>query len=285
MDKNGTLYTVLFAAAVCLVCGIAVAASAVGLSQRQEQNRIIDKKEKVLAAAGLLPEGQVTSTQINRIFEERVEPRVVNLETGREAEGIDPVKFDQKAAMKDPQRSSPAPPNDAQVRRIPENGLIYEVREEGELSTLVLPVQGKGLWSTLYGFLALDADTVTIKGLIFYQHGETPGLGGEVDNPRWRRLWIGRKALDEMFEPVIEVIKGPAGPPEEEPHKVDGLSGATITSRGVTHLLRFWLGEHGYGPTLAQYRLGLGQQGSGPSSHEGSTDKPGRGSKRQEEAQ
>lgn len=263
MNKNGTSYTVFFAAAVCLVCGVAVASSAVGLASKQEQNKIIDRREKVLAAAGLLPEGKIPPQQVTEIFEQNVQARVVELATGTDAAGVDATTFDQNAAMKDPKESTPARTNPAQVQRIPKNGLIYEIKEGGQIQTLVLPVQGKGLWSTLYGFLALDADTITVKGLIFYQHGETPGLGGEVDNPRWRQLWVGRKAFDADFSPAIEVIKGQAGSVDTDPHKVDGLSGATITSRGVTHLVQFWLGEHGYGPTLAAYRQAVSASASG----------------------
>jgi Na+-transporting NADH:ubiquinone oxidoreductase subunit C len=254
MDKNSTIYTVIFAAAVCLVCGVAVASSAVGLREQQEKNKVVDRKAKVLAAAGLLPEGKVTAEEVTKLYAESVVPRVVNLKTGESVEGTDPASFDMQAAMKDPATSESAPDNPAKVSRIPEQGLYYEIQSGGKTESLVLPVEGKGLWSTLYGYLALESDTVTIKGLIFYQHGETPGLGGEVDNPRWQSLWDGRKAFDAEFKPVVEVAKGEAGSVEQDPHRVDGLSGATITSRGVTHLLRFWLGEHGYGPTLTRYR-------------------------------
>jgi Na+-transporting NADH:ubiquinone oxidoreductase subunit C len=106
----------------------------------------------------------------------------------------------------------------------------------------------------MYGFLALDKDLATIRGLSFYKHGETPGLGGEVDNPVWKAKWPGRLAFGEAGTPDIHVIKGAAGPVESDPHRVDGLSGATITSNGVTHLLRFWLGENGFGPYLSKLR-------------------------------
>lgn len=254
MDKNTTGYTVIFAAAVCLVCGIAVASAAVGLREKQEVNKLIDKKSKVLAAVGLLPEGKVPAETIARLYESNVVPRVIELTTGEPAADIDSASFDMQEAMKDPEQSAPAPQNPAQVRNLPTHGLLYEIQEDGVTKSLVIPVQGKGLWSTLYGFLALSVDTETIQGLIFYQHGETPGLGGEVDNPKWRERWVGRKAFDKNHDPVIEVIKGQAGSVKEDPHRVDGLSGATITARGVTHLVQFWLGESGYGPALAKYR-------------------------------
>lgn len=254
MDKNSTLYTVLFAAAVCLICGIAVASSAVGLRDRQEMNKVIDKKSKVLAAAGLLPDGEIANTEITRLYEAHVVPKLVVLKSGQEVTGENAAEFDLKQAMKDPEHSVAAPENPAKVMRLPEKAVLYEIQSNGKTSALVFPVEGKGLWSTLYGFLALSADTDTVQGLIFYQHGETPGLGGEVDNPRWRALWPGRKPFDQDHLPALEVVKGSAGSVEQDPHHVDGLSGATITSRGVTHLLAFWLGENGFGPTLARYR-------------------------------
>lgn len=254
MNKNSTAYTVVFAAVVCLVCGVAVASAAVVLREQQEINKVIDKKSKVLSASGLLPEGKVTAEEVSRLYDENVTPKVYDLKTGQLAAGVDAATFDQKQAMKDVETSVSAPPNPAQVMRIPHQALVYEIGKGGKTDSLVLPVEGKGLWSTLYGFLALSVDTSTIQGLIFYQHGETPGLGGEVDNPRWQQLWADRKPFNDKYEPVIAVIKGQAGTSQDDPHHVDGLSGATITSRGVTDLLQFWLGKHGYGPTLETYR-------------------------------
>ena len=92
--------------------------------------------------------------------------------------------------------------------------------------------------------------------MTYYKHLETPGLGCEVDNPRWRRLWPGRVAFDDRGTPAIEVVRGRAGSLQGDPHRVDGLAGATITGRGVTGMLRFWLGEHGYGPYLKRLQGG-----------------------------
>jgi Na+-transporting NADH:ubiquinone oxidoreductase subunit C len=136
---------------------------------------------------------------------------------------------------------------------------VYQVTEGGRLDMIVLPVEGKGLWSTLYGFLALGADTNTVRGIAFYQHGETPGLGGEIENPAWTFLWKGRKVYDSRWEPAIEVIKGKAGSPKDAPLQVDGISGATLTGKGVTCLVRRWVGPEGYGPYLAGIREGGGE--------------------------
>ena len=125
-----------------------------------------------------------------------------------------------------------------------------------QLELVVLPIEGLGLWGTLYGFVALDGDLRTIRGLTFYEHKETPGLGGEVDNAGWKALWIGRLAFDEELKPAIAIVKGRAGSVSDDPYAVDGLSGATVTSRGVTNLLRFWLGPEAFGPYLTRLREG-----------------------------
>lgn len=257
MQRFSTLYTIGFSAAVCVVCSLLVSASAVSLRSFQSANAALDKKTNVLLAGGLIEPGESPSAQrVDELFEP-IEAVVIDLATGQETE-IDPATFDMEAEMKNPVTSEQAPPNDAGLARVPKHALVYKVMKEGELDELILPIQGKGLWSTLFGFLALDADGETIRGITFYQHGETPGLGGEIDNPKWKKLWIGREAFNEQWVPVIEVIKGHAGPPEEDPHQIDGLSGATITSRGVSHLVQFWLGgpngEYGFGPYLEQLR-------------------------------
>ena len=258
--QHSNLYTIAFAAVLCIVCSIVVASSAVGLKDRQDHNKLIDQQKKVLAVVGLLPEGKTTDAEITQLFQERLEPRIVALETGEYVEGLDPLTFDQRKAAKDPDTSRVAPSNPARVRRVPDNALIYVLREGEQVTALVLPIEGMGLWSTLYGYVALEGDAQTILGLTFYEHGETAGLGGEVDNPRWKALWPGRKAFDANWEPEIAVIKGAAGPPAEAPYDVDGLSGATLTCNGVTNGLHFWLGEPGFGPFLARYRAEAGIQ-------------------------
>lgn len=247
-------YIIGFSCAVCVVCSLLVSSAAVSLKPRQEQNAQLDRQVNVLLAAGLLEPGQRQGReQIAQIFKERIQPVVVELATGAETD-IDPATFDPEAEMKNPQRSKPAPPNAAQVQRIPTRALVFKVMKDGDLNEVVLPIMGKGLWSTMYGFIAVDADGNTVRGLTFYQHGETPGLGGEVDNPTWKAHWPGRKIYDQAGEVKLEVIKGRAGPVEEAPHKVDGLSGATITSRGVSHTVEFWFGENGFGPYLKKLR-------------------------------
>ena len=228
------------------------------LRDRQEENRVLDLRSKVLFVSDLVDQGEVLAReQINERFEENLTALVVELETG-EPTDIDVLTFDQRAATQDPSRSEVAPSNPAKVSRVPDHALIYQRLVDGEVDRLILPVQGYGLWSTLYGFIALSGDLETIEGLTFYEHGETAGLGGEIDNPRWLALWPGRKVFGDDWEPEIQVVKGAAGPVESDPYRVDGLAGATITARGVENLLHFWLGENGFGPYLERYRAEKG---------------------------
>ena len=248
-------YVLLFSAAVCGVCAIFVSSLAVGLRERQEVNELLFKQKNVLEAAGLLEPGEEADAERVAELFARIEPMVIDLSTGEEVEGIDAATFDQQTAKKDPDTSTVAPKNSASVFRLPNNAQIFKVNNEaGKVEMLILPIEGYGLWSTLYGFIALDADTRTVRGLTYYQHGETPGLGGEVDNRSWKALWPERRVFDDSWQPKIEVIKGQAGKPAEDPYRVDGLSGATITSRGITNMLHFWLGPHGFGPFLENFR-------------------------------
>lgn len=257
MRSFSVKYIILFSIAICGVCSILVSGAAVSLADAQNLNKALDKKRNVLLAAGMAKSDEkISKEEIQKRFE-RFQPVLVDLATGKEIDDANAGAFDQQKAKKDPAQSSLAPANNAGILRVPNKVLVYKVLgDDGKVEMLVLPIEGYGLWSTLYGFLALDGDTTTVKGLTYYEHGETPGLGGEVENPRWRSLWVGRKAYDDNWEPKISVIKGAAGPVAEDPHHVDGLSGATITSRGVSNMMDFWLGEHGFGPYLKTLREG-----------------------------
>ncbi len=253
--RESPAYIIGFAAMVCLVCALPIAAAAVGLRPRQELNQRLDRLTKVLNVAGLATADEaLTPEDIEGRFAEFVTPRAVDMSTGATVDTIDVATYDQRAAAKDPQISFVAPENAARVIRLPRVALVYEVVREGALQSIILPIQGYGLWSTMYGYLALEADARTVAGITFYEHGETAGLGGEIENPRWQSRWVGRSAVNDAGEVQLRVIKGAAGPPDADPYQVDGLSGATITGRGVTATLEFWLGPDGFGPYLERMR-------------------------------
>ncbi len=256
---RGTGYTLGFAALVCLVCSILVTSTALALKDRQEANRLLDLRRNVLVAAGKAEPGErLTPEQVDLRFGS-IQALVLDRRTAELQAEVSAASFDARWEEQNPATSLAVSDNPAGLSRLPDRVLVYQVCEAGRLQSLILPVQGKGLWSTLYGFLALGADTSTIGGVAFYQHAETPGLGGEVDNQRWRERWKERQAFDQQGQPRIEVIKGKAGSPADDPHRVDGLSGATLTTNGVTNLVQFWLGDEGYGPYLEQVRAGGGE--------------------------
>jgi Na+-transporting NADH:ubiquinone oxidoreductase subunit C len=259
MNVNSTRYTIVFATVVCVVCALLVSVAAVMLQPRQKANARLYMEKNVLIAAGLVKPGEdVSRQQVERFFQTDVRARLVDFATGEllPEDRTNARDYDQRAARNDPGASRAAPPNNAGVGRMPSTGVVYLVGRDGKVEQVVIPLEGLGMWGTVYGFMALDRDASTIRGLTYYEHKETPGLGGEIGNPAWLALWQGRKAYDEQGLPRIAVIKGTAGPPEKDPLKVDGMSGATITSNAITRLTQFWLGDEGYGKFLRRFREG-----------------------------
>lgn len=255
MSKNdGIGKTLLVAFAICIVCSVVVSTAAVVLKPAQEANKTLDRKRNILAAAGMLEPGRSVEEQFAQ-----VQTRVIDLETGEFTDERNPENYEPVKAAKDPSQSIDLSQEEdiAGIGRRENYALVYLVEGNGgDLDKVILPVRGYGLWSTLYGFIALESDLNTIAGLGFYEHGETPGLGGEVDNPRWKALWPGKQVYRDG-EVEIELIKGSVEPDNPRAEwRVDGLSGATLTSRGVTHLVQFWLGEQGYKPFLNNLKSG-----------------------------
>lgn len=247
--------TIIVTLLLCIVCSVVVSAAAVLLRPTQIANKSLDFKRNVLSAAGLLEEGQ----DVEVVFSERVEAKVVDLETGTFTDEVDAVSYDQRRASKDVNLSTELADSEdiAKISRRENFSVVYLVNDQDGLQKVILPIKGYGLWSTLYGFLALEADMNTVVGLVFYEHAETPGLGGEVDNPKWKAQWVGKEIYDADGSVVISVIKGSVDENSSNAkHQVDGLSGATLTGRGVHNLLHFWLGEDGYKPFLTNLKNG-----------------------------
>lgn len=244
-------YSVLVLA---LVCSTLVAGAVVGLQPRQEANRQLDRKKNILAAAGLYREDR----PIDQLFA-GIETRIVELATGRyvPADQLAPESYNQlKAALSaDLGRSLDAAEDLARIRRLEKYSLVYVVIQDGKAAQYVLPVRGKGLWSTMFAYVAVDADLNRIHGVAFYQHGETPGLGGEVENRHWQRLWQGKRIYADSGEVAIRVVKGKAAESgAQAAYEIDGLSGASLTTQGVDRLLHFWFGDGGFKPFFRQLR-------------------------------
>ncbi|OED45199.1 Na(+)-translocating NADH-quinone reductase subunit C [Chromatiales bacterium (ex Bugula neritina AB1)] len=239
---------------MCLVCSVVVSAAAVLLRPTQAANAALDRKRNIVQVAGLLQEGG----DVEAAFK-NVESRIVDLDTGEFTDQFNGVSYDQYAAASDPAISSALNKDQdiAGIGRRAQFAEVYLIGGSDNYSQIVLPIHGLGLWSTLYGFVSLENDLTTISGLKFYNHAETPGLGGEVDNPVWQEKWQGKQAFDSAGNLKIEVVKGVVVPGSSgEAWQVDGLAGATLTSRGVSQLLRFWLDENGFGSFLKNLKQG-----------------------------
>jgi Na+-transporting NADH:ubiquinone oxidoreductase subunit C len=223
MNTSSNAYVLGFAVTVCVVISAMLAVTATSLRETQEAAKEFDRKKNVMSACGLIQDGDLRPRQeLEQLYQQRVREQIVDLETGKVDATMTAAKV---AELKDAKQRS----------RYRSTAVALD--EQGKEATFVLPIQCKGLWGPMSGYLALDRDANTVRGITFYQHVETPGLGGEVDNPQWKAAWVGKTVLDDKGTLVgVTVKKGKVDPSiaAEKRHYVDGLSGATITSTGVT---------------------------------------------------
>ncbi len=252
LPNDNIVKTIGVAALLCLVCSVIVSGAATLLKPTQVANALLDKKNNILAVSGI----DLTGKSVADAFSQ-IETKVIDMATGEFTDAVDPVTFDQRKASKDSDyRVELSGDQDvAQIGGRSKYASVYLVKEGDAVSKIILPIKGYGLWSTLYGFIALEGDANTVSGITFYEHKETPGLGGEIENKKWQASWDGKKIVDASGQPVIQLIKGTVSPetPRAE-YKIDGLAGATLTSNGVTNLVQFWMGEDGFGPYLEKVR-------------------------------
>ena len=255
MEVNSLKNTFIVATTVSLVCAVVIATAAVVLKPFQEKNVLRDKQRNILQAAGLYQPNLAIEAQYEKVEEIVYDFTSNQLLFDENSLSVDPLKM---AAL--PDQSVKLVDNDpAKIGSLENQTVIYLVRDsDNQVEKIVLPVRGAGLWSTLYGFLALERDGNTIAGIGFYQHGETPGLGGEVDNPKWKQQWIGKKLFAGGSDDLkLKVMKGMVAANDSlKEHRIDGLAGASLTTRGVDNLVNFWLGEQGFAPLISVIRQG-----------------------------
>ena len=277
-DKNSIPNTFITATVVCLVCSFLVAGAAVALKPMQDRNKERDIMTNIIQVAGYQDRDLEAAGSVEAVFEKGngsskgyIQDVLVDLATGSTEEGLEKARaflqmaddapaaeviqaYDQfKAALStDYSRQLTKDEDIASLKVVEQVAHVYVMRnKEDEVVKYIFPIRGKGLWSVLYGFIAVEPDLQTIAGLTYYSHGETPGLGGEVDSPTWKEQWKlnedkpkkDKQIYGEDGEVEIKVVKGKAS----NPYEVDGLAGATITSNGVTYMLEFWLGPEGFG--------------------------------------
>ncbi|GAB2726626.1 Na(+)-translocating NADH-quinone reductase subunit C [Halomonas garicola] len=252
MGNNSIKKTLIVAFALCIVCSVIVSTAAVALRPQQQLNQELDRKTNILNVANLYEPGM----DVEEVFGDRMSARVVNMETGEYTDEFDPDTFDSFEAASDPAtgRTLSGPEDIAGLSRVEEYATVYLVGDPDDPDQIVLPIRGQGLWGLMRGFLSVEGDGNTIVSITYYEHGETPGLGAEVNNPRWQALWEGKKIYDDEgnLSPQIHLSKSASGENE-----VDALSGATLTSNGVTNMLQFWLSPEGFGTYLTRFRSGV----------------------------
>lgn len=253
--NDSIIKTLVVSFMVCLFCSLIVSYAAVSLRETQNINKLNDQRIKILKTASIYKANIPIEEQFLKLT-----PKFVNFSSGElfdEYESFDIDMYDPVYFSKQPNYSTPIPSKeDIAVIRNKENiGKIYLLKNQNnQLEKIILPIRGYGLWGILFGYIAIDSDFNTVRGLEFYAHKETPGLGAEVDNPKWKALWDGKKIYkNEQIQ--LKVIKGKVDPSNIlAEYQVDGLSGATLTSRGVTNMISFWFSDSGYKETLMRLK-------------------------------
>lgn len=211
LNNESTNKVLIVSFVLCAVCSILVSISAVLLKPLQQANKALDIKKNLLISAALVQPG-ASKEEILAEYE-KIEQLTTETSKGKRT--------------------------------------VYIAKDNGKITHYIFPVQGKGLWSTMYGFLALSPDFKTVLGMGFYDHGETPGLGGEITNPKWLASFKGKIAFDDNMHFKLHVLKGKVDPKDDAAkYEIDGLSGATLTTKGVDHLIKFWLSDEGYLPFM-----------------------------------
>tara|TARA_R110001583_G_scaffold12280_5_gene54638 strand:- start:1773 stop:2543 length:771 start_codon:yes stop_codon:yes gene_type:complete len=243
--------TLVFVFIICLVCAALVSIAAVGLKPLQKANKLLDQHTKILEAAGLL---EKAGKDIDDTYAKYIEAKFIDLASGAYTEGNHEI-FDERTDARNVEKSIKPKDDLAGISRRANKAAIYLVKnDQGKVTSVVLPIVGSGLWDLMYGFIGLEADLNTVKSVVYSDLKETPGLGAEVLNPKWKALWAGKKMYDEQHQIAIKIVKG--GAKKGDIHGVDALSGATLTSRGVERTIHFWLGDEGYGPFITKNRNG-----------------------------
>ncbi len=221
MHKNS--FTLFFAAIVTIVCSLLLAGAATLLRDRQQENVELDKRTNILASAGMteINGKPLTRADVLRIYEEQIRSMVIDKNGNKTDKSIDEL---------DPKEDGEYLP-------------LYYCVNKDSIESYIIPISGKGLWSTIYGYLAIEPDGKTVKGITFYQHGETPGLGGEIEKEWFTNNFKGKQIVDEQGNLTsITVVKGSVKDKISDVSKrkyyVDGVSGATLTGRGLTKFLK-----------------------------------------------
>ena len=255
--KDTPLRATVTVLVTAVVCSLVVSGSVVLLRPIQLNNQLLDRSGNIMQLTGLLPDGGATDDEELLGLFKSLDARVVNVGEGEFDANFDPYTFDARKAAGDPELSEAIPPGAdvAGLGRRSRFKTVYLVWGDAGLDRIILPIRGAGMWSMLYGYLALEADFNTIAGMMFYEQNETPGLGDQISQEYWQTQWKGKQLYDHSGELLFHVAEGPVEPGSAAAdYQVDAITGATVTSNAVTRVVKYWFGPDGYGPMLQRLR-------------------------------
>lgn len=254
-EKPGTALFIVVV--VALVCSVLVSAATVGLRPIQERNALIERSRNIVALSGLVDTGQRLSGEEVLAALQQMDARVLNIDTGEFDDSIDPEEFEPRSAVLDDELGIAIPPDEdlARLGRRSRFEIVYLAYDGDEIQRVILPIVGQGMWSTLYGYIALESDYSTIAAATFYEQAETAGIGDRIADPDWLAIWQGRGLFGADGSYRFRIASGPVDPESAAAaHEVDGISGATVTGTAVSRLVEYWFGPHGYAPFLEKLR-------------------------------
>jgi Na+-transporting NADH:ubiquinone oxidoreductase subunit C len=249
MSKDSPRNAFLVVMITAIVCSSLVSAAVVVLRPIQLNNQLLDRSRNIMKLTGLLPGDRVVEDQEMLDLYRTLDVRIINIDEADFDSDMDPVTFDSRRAVGDPDLSVaiPADQDLANLGRRTRHAPVYMVWNEDKLNRVILPVRGNGMWSTLYGYIALQPDMNTISGMTFYEQNETPGLGDQITHEHWLAQWQGRQIYDIDGKTRFRVNEGVVAPDSATARfEVDALTGATVTGDAVTSLVHYWFGPHGY---------------------------------------
>lgn len=256
LNRNSTTYVTGFVVVITVVCAFIIATAATLLKPTQQQQIAANVQGNVLKVSGVA----YTPANLFEQFQQRVEVRYLDRKTGTFTELPAGLKYDEiltsnKYADYRSKITTAENLPGLKDNLIPDILQVYLIKDEAnKVVKVILPFHGNGLWSVMYGLLAVNVDGNTVEGITYYSQGETPGLGGEVENPLWTSQFIGKSIYEgDSTNPQLELTKNASA---EDKYKVNALTGATLTSVGVNNQLHFWLGELGYAKFLTNLRQG-----------------------------
>jgi Na+-transporting NADH:ubiquinone oxidoreductase subunit C len=240
-----------------LVCSSLVSASVVILRPIQLNNQMLDRSRNLMKLTGLVEKGRTPSDAEMLELYRGMDVRILDIDKAAFNDTLDPLSFDPRRAANDPELGIdiPTDQDQASLGRRSRYTPVYMVLKDGKLDRLILPIHGTGMWSTIYGYIALESDLNTIAAATFYEQNETPGLGDQIMRPEWQAKWVGRRIYDEVGDLRFAVNHGKVEPGSSTwLYEVDALTGATVTADAVTAMMHYWFGPNGYRDFLDNLR-------------------------------